>query len=130
MCDAYARRDWEAAAEPLDERIEWDAATYSAWPDAEVFRGKQGVLDFFRRFLGTWDEYKVDFEEFIDCGDDVVVRVWDRARGKGSGVEVERRWAQRWTVRDGKVVFFRGYQDLESALAEARSDAGAVEPAD
>jgi ketosteroid isomerase-like protein len=91
MCDAYARRDWEAAAEPLAPEIEWDAATYSSWPDAEVFSGKQGVLDFFRRFLGTWEEYRVEFEEFIDRGDDVVVKVWDRGRGKVSGVEVERR---------------------------------------
>jgi hypothetical protein len=72
MCEAYARRDWATAAEPLHPEIEWDASTHTPWPDSPPFRGKEGVLDFFRRFVGTWDEYEVHFEEFIDCGEVVI----------------------------------------------------------
>jgi uncharacterized protein len=118
-CEAYARRDWEAAAEALHPEIEWDASTYTAWPDAPSFRGEEGVLDFFRRFLGTWDEYDVTFEEFIDCGDVVVAIVTDRGVGKGSGAEVTRRFAQVWTLRDGKAIAWTAYPDRESALAAA-----------
>jgi ketosteroid isomerase-like protein len=119
MCEAYARRDWEVAADSLDPDIEWDASTYTSWPDSPTFRGKQGVLDFFRRFLGTWDKYEVTFEEFIDLGDVVVVIVTDSGIGKGSGVEVTRRFAQVWTIRDGKAIAWTAYRDRESALAAA-----------
>jgi ketosteroid isomerase-like protein len=117
MCEAYARRDWETAAEALHPEIEWDASTYTSWPDAPSSRGTQGVFDFFRQFLGTWDEYEVTFEEFIDLGDVVVAIVHDRGIGKGSGAEVARRFAQVWKMRDGKAVSFTAYPDRESALA-------------
>jgi hypothetical protein len=51
MCDAFARGDWQAAARPLHPSIVWDMSTYGAWPEQEVSRGRQGVLEFFRRFL-------------------------------------------------------------------------------
>jgi ketosteroid isomerase-like protein len=117
MCEAFARRDWPSALAPLDPDIEWDMSTYEAWLDPRVTRGTEAVQEFFRSFLGTWDDYEIEFEEFIDAGDEVLVLVRDRGRGKGSGAPVERTWAQLWTVRDGKVVRFRPYADRETALA-------------
>jgi ketosteroid isomerase-like protein len=35
---------------------------------------------------------------------------------------VERRFAQLWTVRDGKVVRFRVYADRDEALRAASED--------
>jgi ketosteroid isomerase-like protein len=104
MCEAFARGDAEAASEPLHPEVRWDASTHYPWPDSDVFHGREGVLEFFRRFLGTWDEYHAEFEDFLDAGDDVVVTLTERGKGKGSGIEVTRRFAQVWTVRDGKVV--------------------------
>jgi uncharacterized protein len=119
MCEAFAARDWKRANEPLDPDIEWDV-TRVGWPDSEHFRGATGVQEFFRRFLGTWAEYEIEFQDFADEGDDVVVTVTDRGRGKGSGVPVERRWVQVWSVNDGKVVRFRAFADLDQALAAVR----------
>jgi ketosteroid isomerase-like protein len=118
-CEAYARRDWVAAVEPLDPNIFWDASTYTAWPDAPAFYGRVGVLDFFRRFLGTWEEYEVEFEEYIDLGDQVIAICRDRGVGKGSGAEVTRVFAQLWTLKDGKAIAWASYPDRESALAAA-----------
>ena len=122
MCEAYARRDWDAATEALDPDIVWDASTYTSWPDSPAFRGREGVRDFFRRFLGTWESYEVEFSEFIDAGDAVVAVVHDRGIGKGSGVEVSRTFAQLWRVRDGKAVEFTAYPDREAALAAAPAE--------
>jgi ketosteroid isomerase-like protein len=119
MCEAFERGDWDTATARLHPEIEWDASTYYPWPDAEVFRGREGVADFFRRFLGTWDEYHADFEEFIDVGDRVVVVLTERGKGKGSGIEVTRTFGQVWTVRDGRVIAFTAYPDRDSALAAA-----------
>jgi len=76
-------------------------------------------VEFFRRFLGTWEDYHVTFQEFVDVGDNVVVSVRDGGRGKQSGAKVQREWAQLWTVRDGRVLAFRAFRDRASALAEA-----------
>jgi ketosteroid isomerase-like protein len=122
MCEAYARRDWATAADPLHPEIEWDASTHTSWPGSPPFRGKEGVLDFFRRFVGTWDECEVQFEEFIDCGDVVIAIVHDRGIGKGSGAEVTRRFAQVWTMKDGRAVAWTAYPDRESALAAVTGD--------
>jgi ketosteroid isomerase-like protein len=119
MCEAFARGDWEAGARPLHPAVEWDTTTMGVWPEAEVVQGREGVLEFFRRFLGTWDEYHAEFDDYAAVGDHVVVNVHDGGRGKGSGVHVERSFAQLWTVRDGAVVRFRAYPDRESALRAA-----------
>jgi ketosteroid isomerase-like protein len=122
MCEAFARGDWAAGVEPLHEDIEWDTTTMAIWPEAEVLHGRDAVLDFFRRFLGTWDDYWAEFEEYIDLGEHVVALIHDRGRGRGSGAEADRRFAQLWTVRDGAVVRFRAYSDREAAVRAAREE--------
>jgi ketosteroid isomerase-like protein len=49
-------------------------------------------------------------------GDRVLVPVIQRARGKGSGVEVEQRFYQLFGLRDGKVIRFEEYADEAVAL--------------
>jgi ketosteroid isomerase-like protein len=120
MCEAYARGDWETASEGLHPDIEWDASTYTLWPDSPRFRGKDKVFDFFRRFLGTWERYEVTFEEYLDYGDCVVAIVLDRGVGKGSGVEVTREFAQLWELEDGLAVRWTSYPDRDSAIAAVR----------
>ena len=119
MCEAFARRDWESGLEPLAADIEWDMSTYETWLDPRVTRGKAAVQEFLRSFVGTWDDYEIEFERYLEAGDQVLVIVRDRGRGKGSGALVERHWAQLWTVRDGKVVRFRPYADPEAGLEAA-----------
>jgi ketosteroid isomerase-like protein len=53
------------------------------------------------------DEVHFGAEDIRDAGDDVVAFVRMRARGKGSGIEVEARIAHLWTMRDGKGVRVR-----------------------
>jgi ketosteroid isomerase-like protein len=121
MCEAFARGDWQAGVAALHPEVEWDTTTMGVWPEPEVLHGRDSVLDFFRRFLGTWEEYHARFEDYADIGEHVVVSVHDGGRGRASGVEVERSFAQLWTVRDGVVVRFRAYPDRQSALEAVRS---------
>ena len=58
--------------------------------------------------------------EFIDAGERVVVVGRMHARGKGSGVEVDRSFASIWTIRGGRVVRWElGYDDRRAALEAA-----------
>jgi uncharacterized protein len=116
MCEAFARGDWETATQPLHPEIVWDMTPYGAWPEQTVSHGRDGVLEFFRRFLGTWDEYRASFDDFVESGGEVVVSVRDGGRGKGSGALVEREWAQVWTVQNGQVVRFRPFESRAQAM--------------
>jgi ketosteroid isomerase-like protein len=50
-------------------------------------------------------------EECRDLGDEVLVLATQRGRGKGSGVEVEARYAMLYGIRDGEIVSFTLYPD-------------------
>ena len=56
---------------------------------------------------------------WIDAGDQVVFVFELTAKGKGSGVEVKRRDAMIWTIRDGNAVRLDYYNNESQALEAA-----------
>jgi ketosteroid isomerase-like protein len=113
-CEAFDRGEYEAALEALDPEIEYDMTHF---PDGQVYRGREGVREAFRIWLGTWDDYRQEREEFIDAGDSVVVCVREHGRGKGSGLELTRVTFGVWTMLDGRVVRICFYGTRAQALA-------------
>ncbi len=95
---AFTRRDNESVFDFYDAEVEISGSV-----DGHVYRGFDGVREFFRDWLEVWDRAGWEVEEWIDAGDDViaVVSVW--GRGKGSGIALEQRWAHVWTLRNGKL---------------------------
>jgi ketosteroid isomerase-like protein len=83
-------------------------------PEPDVYRGHAGLRRWFEAFEGMEDVRLVP-EEFVEEGGRVLVPVVLRARGAGSGIEVEQRAFQVWTVRDGKAVRVEAFADLEAA---------------
>jgi len=71
------------------------------------------------RWASAFDELKVTFEEIIDAGDKVVVVAYHQGRGRGSGVEVDTRFYEVYTLRDGKVSRVDEYIDRAEALEAA-----------
>ena len=55
------------------------------------------------RWASAFDELKVTLEEIIDAGDQVVVVAHHQGRGRKSGVEVDTRFYEVYTLREGKV---------------------------
>ncbi len=55
------------------------------------------------RWASAFDELKVTIEEIIDAGDQVVVVAHHKGRGHASGVEVDTRFYEVYTLREGKV---------------------------
>jgi ketosteroid isomerase-like protein len=64
-------------------------------PDKAVFRGHEGFLQALAEWVEDFEEWSYSFEEYIDAGDRVVVRVHQSGRGQASGVRVE---ADFWFV--------------------------------
>ena len=105
----------------LDEEIEVDASGVGFLPGyPDLIHGRDAVIDYFRRWWGTWDEYVLEPTEIIDAGEDRVVVVhYERGRGRGSGTPFERRWATLYTLRADKMVRFKGFATREDALEAA-----------
>jgi ketosteroid isomerase-like protein len=118
MYDAYVRGDFELSLSYLDPEIEFSQPAEE--PGGGTYRGHDGVVQAFVNWTGAWEDYRVEIEDLIDCGDHVLANTWHRGRGKGSGVEVELQIFQLWTVRKDKVVRARMYYDE----AEAREAVG------
>ena len=104
----------------LAEDVVWEFVGSSPLPDAPAkCVGRDAVIEASRHYWGTWDDYRLDAEELIDAGSSVVVVVRERGRGKGSGIPFERRSAQVWTFRDGRIVRWEDFADRASALEAA-----------
>jgi ketosteroid isomerase-like protein len=71
------------------------------------------------RWASAFDELEVTAEEFIDAGDRVLVTAYHRGRGKGSGVEIDTRFYELYTLHDGKVVRVDEFTDQPEALEAA-----------
>jgi ketosteroid isomerase-like protein len=71
------------------------------------------------RWTSAFDDLEVTAEEFIDAGDRVLVTAYHRGRGRASGVEVDTRFYELYTLRDRKVVRVDEFTDRPEALEAA-----------
>lgn len=113
-----ALEDPEAFYSILDPEIEWDQT--AQWPDAGgSVVGVPAVREFFRSWVGAFEEFSFDIEEMIETGDSVFVSMHQHGVGKSSGVGVDQSFAQVWTFRDGRVIRFKAYSSRAAALEAA-----------
>jgi ketosteroid isomerase-like protein len=90
--------------------------TTTTSPTRAATGGRDGYLRWVADWGEAWEEFSMDAEQWIDAGDRVVSIFRLTARGKGSGVEVTRRDAMIWTVRDRKAVRIDYYNNPGQAL--------------
>jgi ketosteroid isomerase-like protein len=88
-------------------------------PDLGVLKGHAGFLRWIDDWDEAWAEWRLEPEEFIDAGERVVVLVRLSARGRGSGVSLERRDGMVWTVRNGMAIRLDYYNSPAEALEAA-----------
>jgi ketosteroid isomerase-like protein len=88
----------------------------SAEPD--TYRGHDGIRRYFGAFEGMEDVLFTP-EAFIEEGERVLVPIVLTGRGAASGIEVQQRVVQAWTVRGGKAVRVEAFVDLASAREAA-----------
>ena len=74
----------------------------------------------FAAIRSSYDDVRVDPQEYIDTGgDDVVVIARVRGRGRISGLEIDWRQGYIWTVHGGQAVRFRWFNHPQDALTAA-----------
>jgi len=106
--------DFDEALTYADPDIVWNPVEESS------AQGHHAVRASTARWKSEWDDYELIPEEFADVGDRVVATVRFRARGRGSGVEVDARLYDVFTLRDGKIVRMDQFTEQSEALEAAK----------
>jgi ketosteroid isomerase-like protein len=81
-----------------------------------TYQGHEGIRQFYSEVQEVWERYVWEPEEMLDEGDVVVALLRTEGRGRGSGVEIDRKTAMIWTLRGGKALRLRFYREPKSAL--------------
>src|SRR5215213_4823216 len=101
----------------LDPEVEWDASDLAAPDIAGVYRGAEGVRQFWREWLAAWDTVQFDYR-LIDAGEHVLALIDQRMRGRSTGIVVPfGKYAHVYTFRNGLIVHWKGYMSHSEALA-------------
>jgi ketosteroid isomerase-like protein len=91
-------------------------------PDRETRYGREGIKQLFDSYMEAFDALRLEPEEFIDAGDQIVVSLHQWVRGKGSGAEVGGHIAHVWTLRGPDAHQLRIFADKDQALDALRAE--------
>jgi ketosteroid isomerase-like protein len=117
--EAWLEGDQEKTAQLVDPEVEF-RGTVGGLQEGEVAHGQSEIDETFEaQDLEAWEERRLEPEEFLDAGDEVVVLLHEYRRGRGSGVELETKTAVVFAVSGGRVVRIQGYMDRDAALKAA-----------
>jgi ketosteroid isomerase-like protein len=104
-------------AAPVDEALAY-ADPGIVWNPIEESsaQGHDAVRASLERWKGEWDDYELIPEDFADIGDRVVATVRLRGRGRASGIEIDARFYDVYTLREGKIVRMDQFAERSEAL--------------
>jgi ketosteroid isomerase-like protein len=111
--DAYGRGDLESALAAFDANV---VAYDHDIPDSGEYEGLEGLFRWQADWESGWESWRWDPEEYIEAGERVVAVLRVYARGRQSGVDVERLDGAVWTLRGGKCIRLDYYGSKAEAL--------------
>ncbi|HEY8779630.1 MAG TPA: nuclear transport factor 2 family protein [Solirubrobacterales bacterium] len=86
----------------------------------DLYRGWDGLVQYLQEWLGPFSEYHVEWLDFIEAGDFVLVPSRQWGVGSTSGARVEIELTYLYELRDGQIARMDQYDTLEDALEAAR----------
>jgi ketosteroid isomerase-like protein len=113
---ALNKGDAEGALEALHRDAVWRES--GELPGGDEFEGRAAIEKFLTGFLEQWEVFHQRVESTVRRGDRVLVNIHLTAVGRGSGAEVNVRYAHLWTLRDGLGAEVDAYYDPERALRD------------
>ena len=111
----WALRD---IADPAIE-WEWSERMASLYGGPRVYRGLEEIGAATLEWLAAWDSYWLTAEGFIEAGDEIVVFMHLHGRAAGTDTLTEQRTTAVWTLRNGRAIRVRYYDDRAEALEAA-----------
>jgi uncharacterized protein len=107
--------DIDGTVTVLHDDAKW--VEHSDLPEAGTYEGVATIRSFLEQFLESWDELHQEIEDRMVRGHCALLFIHLRARGTGSGIEVDSRFAHLWQLSDGKGARVDAYYDRDQALA-------------
>jgi uncharacterized protein len=126
--EAMSRLDAEALVAVCDPEVEFRSRIAEA--DDVTYRGHDGVRDYIASLAEVFEWIRTEPLDVVEEGDRVVVSNIFRARGRGSGAEVEERFFQALRFRDRRSLWWAFYPSRAEALAAVGIQSRIGEPAD
>jgi ketosteroid isomerase-like protein len=101
--EAWNQDDLDAWLELLHPDIE--LRTSGIFPGFDpVYRGHNGLARYWRQQREAWEVFQLDIEAIEERGDRFALSVRFRAKGVGSGAELDMRFGHAIRMRDGLAV--------------------------
>jgi ketosteroid isomerase-like protein len=119
IIEALNRGDVDGMLERMHPDFQWRPLEGS--PAGGVFRGHEQVRRYVEDWLATFDNLRLVLEEPSEVADRVVAVVHAHGRGRASGLQLDTRFCQVWTVRGGAAAGMEEYTTREQALTEVHS---------
>ncbi|HEY0079721.1 MAG TPA: nuclear transport factor 2 family protein [Pyrinomonadaceae bacterium] len=116
--EAFGRGDLPAMLDALAGDVRWVIPGPSEVPYLGERKGHEGVRDFVVQLTSSVEFEQFEVLEFIAHEDKVVVTGRERGRVKATGRTFDNEWAMFYTLRDGKILSMRSYENT-GALLEA-----------
>ena len=116
MYEAFYAGDFDGALAYFDPAVMFDA---SVRVDGGIGNGREELYAMVAEWVGGWEEWSQEIEEMHDLGSRVCVVTIDRGRGKGSGIELEDRWAVLYEIEGDKISSMRLFTTTAEALEAA-----------
>jgi ketosteroid isomerase-like protein len=110
--EAFGRGDLAGVLSALAEDVEWEMAGPAPFAGRRL--GREGVQGFFVDLLGAVKIEMFEVDAVVGDGEQVVVLGRERCTAKRTGRSYEQHWAHAYTVREGKVVAVRLYEDTQA----------------
>lgn len=113
--DALNTGDVEALVGLCDKRFRLDMSDRVLNP--AIYEGHDGIRRFYAEVKEVWETFSWEPIELRESGDVVVTVIHSKGRGRGSGLELDRRSAMVWRIDSGIPVSLTFYRDPDDAFA-------------
>jgi ketosteroid isomerase-like protein len=114
---AWARGEVPGPTELMEPEIEYVNPAGAVEPGTR--RGLAAFSTAVVAVFDGWESWQMEPEQFACTADQVAVLVRYRARGRGSGIEMEGRESALWTLRDGRVTRYEWFHEPTEAFRVA-----------
>jgi ketosteroid isomerase-like protein len=116
--ESFNRGETEPMLELMHPDIDWIPPPTSVEP--RPLRGREAVREYLAP--NVFETQTAEPLELIELGNRLLVVARVRARGRGSGIELDQTAYHILTIEDDRAVRFEVHMDRASALAALRED--------
>jgi ketosteroid isomerase-like protein len=115
----YTARTGKIPPEAVHPDFIWDTTTFRGGMNLKTCVGLEETNAWLAQWIEPFDDWSQDVEEALSAGGQVVTVVRQRGVPKHGGPEVEMRFAQVWTFRDGLIARMDMYAERAEAVEAA-----------